>query len=56
MKLIAYRLPSAAPDSPALMGVLTGESVTPLTSLEAFYRTPPSGATRRPRPPARRWR
>lgn len=38
MKLIAYRLHAAAPDSPALMGVLVGERVTPLTSLEAFYK------------------
>lgn len=38
MKLIAYRLASAAPDSPALIGVLAGETVTPLTSLDAFYQ------------------
>lgn len=38
MKLIAYRLKTAAPDSAALMGVLSGERITPLTSLDEFYK------------------
>ncbi len=38
MKLIAYRTQSAAPDSTALMGVLAGDRITPLTTLDAFYK------------------
>lgn len=38
MKLIAYRPKAAAPDSTAQMGVLTGERIAPLTSLDAFYK------------------
>lgn len=38
MKLIAYRPLSAALDAPALIGVVAGDSVIPLTSLEAFYQ------------------
>lgn len=38
MKLIAYRPKEAAPDSTALMGVLDDERITPLTSLDVFYK------------------
>ena len=37
MKLIAYRLQNTCLQSPALVGVLVGEAIMPLTALDNFY-------------------
>ena len=37
MKLIAYRLQNTSLQSPALVGVLVGEAIMPLTALDNFY-------------------
>ncbi len=38
MKLIAYRPKAVASDTPALIGVLADERITPLTLLDEFYK------------------